>query len=64
MIFRSFDLILIRIDLREDAVLDLLLVPSGKDKGVVDLTELGEVLVLVDFLGQGWDYYFTDDLTA
>ena len=63
-VFDTFDFILIRIHLRQDAVLDLLLVPRGQDQGIVDLSESGEVLVFVDFLGEFRDDDFADDLGA
>ena len=55
-------LLFILIHLRQDAVLDLFFVPGCQDKAVINLAQLGKILVFVDFLGEFGNDDLADDL--
>ena len=54
-------LALIDIDLAQQGLPKVLLVPRGEDDGIVDLAQVGECLAFVDFLFDGGEDDFADD---
>ncbi|MBN1870299.1 MAG: hypothetical protein JW847_06990 [Candidatus Omnitrophica bacterium] len=55
------DLVLVHIDLAQQAFFKILLIPGGQDHGIVNLPQVGESFAFVDFFFDFRNQHFADD---